>query len=164
MPIVELVQIQDSAAEAEGILGVFVAAYQAVGIPFTLGYVVVGVSAMMVARYTTSFAVAWFREALRTYYIRDLQTQAFRNALSARVEYFDKEGSDNILNAIVTQTYYAGRVIQRGIKFSEQAFFSWGLHTRRISDSTSIDSYHWNCPWRILHYLPACARFRIRRR
>jgi subfamily B ATP-binding cassette protein MsbA len=78
----------------------------------------------MVARYTTSFSVAWFREALRTYYIRDLQTRAFRNALNARVEYFDKEGSDDILNAIVTQTYYAGRVIQRGVQFSQQLFLA----------------------------------------
>ncbi|OYR48484.1 multidrug ABC transporter permease [Halorubrum sp. Ea1] len=124
LPIVELVQLQDPAAEADGVLAVFVTVYQAFGIPFTLGYVVVGVSAVMVARYTTSFAVAWFREALRTYYIRDLQTRAFRNALNARVEYFDKEGSDDILNAIVTQTYYAGRVISRGIKFSQQLFLA----------------------------------------
>ncbi|WP_049908632.1 ABC transporter ATP-binding protein [Halorubrum distributum] len=124
LPIVELVQLQDPAAEAEGILAVFVTAYQALGIPFTLGYVVIGVSAVMVARYTTSFAVAWFREALRTYYIRDLQTRAFRNALNARVEYFDKEGSDDILNAIVTQTNYAGRVIQNGIQFSQEVFLA----------------------------------------
>ena len=124
LPIVELVQLQDPAAEAEGLLAVFVTAYQAFGIPFTLGYVVVGVSAVMVARYTTSFAVAWFREALRTYYIRDLQTRAFRNALSARVEYFDKEGSDDILNAIVTQTNYAGLVIDQGIKFTQQLFLA----------------------------------------
>ena len=124
LPIVELVQLQDPAAEAEGILAVFVTAYQALGVPFTLGYVVVGVSAVMVARYTTSFTVAWFREALRTYYIRDLQTRAFRNALNARVEYFDREGSDDILNAIVTQTNYAGRVIQYAIQFTEQVFLA----------------------------------------
>jgi subfamily B ATP-binding cassette protein MsbA len=127
LPIVELVQLQDPAREAEGLLAVFVTGYQTLGIPFTLGYVVVGVSAVMVARYTTSFAVAWFREALRTYYIRDLQTRAFRNVLNARVEYFDKEGSDDILNAIVTQTYYAGRVIQRGIQTFEQ-FFLAGIY------------------------------------
>ena len=124
LPIVELVQLQDPAAEADGLLAVFVTMYQTVGIPFTLGYVVVGVSAVMVARYTTSFSVAWFREALRTYYIRDLQTRAFRNALNARVEYFDKEGSDDILNAIVTQTNYAGAVISQGIKFTQQLFLA----------------------------------------
>ena len=124
LPIVELVQLQDPAREAEGLLAVFVTAYQTLGIPFTLGYVVVGVSAVMFARYTTSFAVAWFREALRTYYIRDLQTRAFRNALNARVEYFDEEGSDDILNAIVTQTNYAGRVINKAVKFTQQLFLA----------------------------------------
>jgi len=79
---------------------------------------------VMVARYTTSFAVAWLRAAVRTYYIRDLQDRAFRNALNARVEYFDEEGSDDILNAIVTQTTYAGRVIQRVIQLLEQAFLA----------------------------------------
>ncbi|TKX73485.1 ABC transporter ATP-binding protein [Halorubrum sp. GN11_10-6_MGM] len=124
LPIVELVQLQNPAAEAEGLLAVFVTAYQGLGVPFTLGYVVLGVSGVMVARYTTSFMVAWFREALRTYYIRDLQTRAFRNALNARVEYFDQEGSDDILNAIVTQTNYAGRMIDQGIKFTEQSFLA----------------------------------------
>jgi len=124
LPIVELVQLDNPTAEAEGLLAVFVTAYQTVGIPFTLGYVVLGVSLVMVVRYTTSFAVAWLREVLRTYYIRDLQDRAFRHALNARVEYFDKEGSDDILNAVVTQTYYAGRVIQRGIQFMEQLFLA----------------------------------------
>jgi len=124
LPIVELVQLQDPATEAEGLLAVFVTVYRTLGVPFTLGYVVIGVSAVMVARYTTSFAVAWFREALRTYYIRDLQTRAFRNTLNARVEYFDKEGSDDILNAIVTQTNYAGRVIQHTINFTQQFFLA----------------------------------------
>lgn len=124
LPIVELVQLEDPATEAEGLLAVFVTVYQALGIPFTLGFVVLGVSAVMVVRYTTSFAVAWLREALRTYYIRDLQDRAFRNALDAKVAYYDEEGSDDILNAIVTQTYYAGRVIQRSIQFLEQFFLA----------------------------------------
>ena len=124
LPIVELVQLEDPAAEADGVLAVFVTVYGALGIPFSLGFVVLGVSAVMVARYTTSFAVAWLREAVRTYYIRDLQDRAFKNALHARVEYFDEEGSDDILNAIVTQTTYAGRVIQRVIQLLEQAFLA----------------------------------------
>ncbi len=124
LPIVELVQLEDPAAEADGLLAVFVIVYGSLGIPFSLGFVVLGVSIVMIARYTTSFIVAWLREALRTRYIRDLQDRAFRNALNARIEYFDKEGSDDILNAIVTQTTYAGRVIQRVVKLLEQAFLA----------------------------------------
>lgn len=124
LPIIELVQLEDPASQADGVLGMFVFAYQAVGIPFTLGYVVLGVSLVMIARYTASFAVAWLREVVRTYYIRDLQDRAFRNALNAKVSYFDEEGSDDILNAIVTQTTYAGRVIQRVIQFFQQGFLA----------------------------------------
>ncbi|AXG09706.1 ABC transporter ATP-binding protein [Haloplanus rubicundus] len=124
LPIVELVQLENPAARADGVLGVFVNVYQLIGVPFTLRYVVVGVSLVMVARYTTSFTVAWLREAVRTYYIRDLQDRAFRNALNAEVSYFDEEGSDDILNAIVTQTTYAGRVIARGIQFLQQMFLA----------------------------------------
>jgi subfamily B ATP-binding cassette protein MsbA len=75
LPVVELVQLDDPAAEAEGVLAVFVTAYQALEIPFTLGFVVLGVSVVMVIRYVSSFLVAWLREALRTYYIRDLRNR-----------------------------------------------------------------------------------------
>ena len=124
LPIIELVQLDDPASQADGLLGVFVVVYETVGLPFTLGYVVLGVSGVMIARYTASFAVAWLREVVRTYYIRDLQDRAFRNALNAEVAYFDDEGSDDILNAIVTQTTYAGRVIQRVIQLLQQGFLA----------------------------------------
>ncbi|GGI95720.1 HlyB/MsbA family ABC transporter [Halobellus salinus] len=124
LPIVEIVQAEDPVAQADGLMAVFVTVYQTLGIPFTLGFVVVGVAVVMTARYTMSFVVAWFREALRTYYIRDLQMRAFRSALDARIEYFDEEGSDDILNAIVTQTNYAGRAIQRVVKLTEVLFLA----------------------------------------
>jgi hypothetical protein len=54
----------------------FVMVYQTLGIQFTLGFVIVGVAVVMTARYTMSFIVDWFREALRTHYIRDLQIRA----------------------------------------------------------------------------------------
>jgi subfamily B ATP-binding cassette protein MsbA len=123
LPIVELVQTSDP-SEAEGLMSVFVTMYQTAGIPLTLGTAVLGVSLVMVVRYTSSFGVGWLREVLRTYYIRDLQDRAFRNALDAKVIYYDEEGSDDILNAIVTQTYYAGRVIQRAIKLLEQSLIA----------------------------------------
>ena len=124
LPIIEIMQAENPAAEADGVLGVFVTVYQTLGIPFTLKFAVMGVALVMTVRYTLSFMVAWFREALRTYYIRDLQIRAFDNALGAKVEYYDQEGSDDILNAIITQTFYAGRVIMRVVKFIEQSFLS----------------------------------------
>lgn len=124
VPIVELVQTDDPTAQADGVMGAFLTTYQTLGIPFTLGYVIAGVSAILTVRYTLTFVVGWFREALRYYYIRDLQVRAFNNALYARVKYYDGEGSDDILNAIITQTMYAGRVIAQVIKFFQQGLIS----------------------------------------
>ena len=125
LPIVEIVQAPgDPAAEADGVLGVFVAVYQTLGVPFTLGSVVAGVSLVLTVRWTSTFVVRWLREALVFNYTRELQTQSFDNALDARIEYFDREGSDDILNAIVTQAEYAGRVIRHVIVFLEQSLLS----------------------------------------
>jgi len=125
LPIVEIVQAPgDPAAEANGVLLAFVQAYQTLGIPFTLGTVVTGVSLVLTVRWTSTFVVRWLREALVFDYMRELQTQSFDNALDARITYFDREGSDDILNAIVTQAEYAGRVIRYVINFFEQFLLS----------------------------------------
>lgn len=125
LPIVEIVQAPgDPAANADGLLLAFVTAYETIGIPFTLGTVVVGVSAVLTIRWTSTFLVRWLRGVLVVEYTRDLQTRAFNNALDAKIEYFDRKGSDDILNAIVTQAEYAGRVIQRVVNFFEQGLLS----------------------------------------
>lgn len=113
MPIVDIVQEPgDPGAEADGLLEVFVIAYDFLGIPFTLGFVITGVSAVLAVRWTMTFFVRWMREALVIDYTREIQKQAFNRALDALIEYFDREGSDDILNAIVTQAEYAGRTIR----------------------------------------------------
>ncbi len=125
LPIVEIVQAPgDPAAEADGAMEVFVMVYQALGIPLTLGFLVLGVSAVLAVRWTTTFIVRWLREALVIDYTREIQKQSFDRALDARIEYFDQEGSDDILNAIVTQAEYAGRTIRYVINFFEQGFLA----------------------------------------
>jgi len=123
LPIVELVQSTGTPETgADGILGAFVAVYRFLGVPFTLGTVVAGVSLALTVRWTSTFFVRWLRSALAVDYTRALQTRAFDSALDARIEYFDREGSNDILNAIVTQTEYAGRVIKHVVNFLEQGF------------------------------------------
>ncbi|WP_336135337.1 ABC transporter ATP-binding protein [Natronomonas amylolytica] len=125
LPIVEIVQSPgDPAQQADGILLAFVSLYDFLGIPFTLGFVVVGVSAVLTVRWTLTFFVRWMRSAMVFDYTRELQKQSFDNALEARIEYFDQEGSDDILNAIVTQAEYAARTIQIVINFLEQGFLA----------------------------------------
>jgi len=124
VPIIELAQDPSAADGASGVLGVFVSAYELLGISLTLETVVIGVASVMVVRYSSSFIVAWLKASLRTNYVKELQTQSFDKALDARISYFDEEGSDDILNAIVTQSTYAGRTIGRGINIIEQGFLS----------------------------------------
>jgi len=125
LPIIEIVQSPgDPAANADGLLLVFIEAYKTLGIPFTLATVVTGVSFVLTVRWTLTFVVRWLRGALVVDYTRELQTRAFENALDAEVGYFDREGSDDILNAIVTQAEYAGRVIQTVVNFFEQNLLS----------------------------------------
>ncbi len=124
LPVIEIVQLDDPTAEADGLLGAFISVYATLGIPFSLGYIVVGVAAVMTVRYTTSFIVAWFSYGLQYNYIRDKQSQAYNSALSARISYFDNEGSDDIMNTIITETKYGGQAIRNLISFVEKLFLA----------------------------------------
>lgn len=125
LPVIELVQSSgDPTAEADGVMEMFVSAYEAINIPFTLETVTLGVAIVLTLRYLSSFFVGWYKSALRHNYIRYIQTEAFNHALDARVSYYDEEGSDDILNAIITQTKYAGGVVDWGIRLIEVSLLS----------------------------------------
>ncbi|MGM0718679.1 MAG: ABC transporter ATP-binding protein, partial [Halobacteriota archaeon] len=121
VPLIEVAQSSGSPPDG-GVAGAFARIYQYLGLPFTLGSIVVGVGLALTIRYLFTFLSEWARAHLRTQYVSDLQTRGFENALDARIAYFDREGSDDILNAIVTQAQKAGhgieafvRVFQRGM-------------------------------------------------
>jgi subfamily B ATP-binding cassette protein MsbA len=125
LPIVELVQSSgDPTQQADGALLAFVSVYEFFGIPFTLGSVIVGVSLVLSVRWTSTFFIRFLSERMRYNYIKKLQTDSFQHALNAKIEYFDREGSDDILNAIVTQAAKAGNTITHVISFLEQSLIS----------------------------------------
>lgn len=125
LPIVEIVQSTgDPTQQADGLMLLFIQAYQIVGVPLSLGTVIIGVTLILSIRWTLTFLMRWLRSALSIDYTRELQTRAFDNALDAKIEYFDTEGSDDILNAIVTQAEYAGRSIRFMVNLMEQAFLA----------------------------------------
>lgn len=123
-PILEVAQSDGSITQAGGILGRFIEFYDIIGIPFTLEFLILGVAAAMTVRFTSSFVVAWLRAILRRRYEQQLKRRAFSSALVARVEYFDEEGSDDILNAIITETLYSAKVISNGVKAMETLFLA----------------------------------------
>ncbi|WP_306058721.1 ABC transporter ATP-binding protein [Natronococcus wangiae] len=124
MPIVEVAQADAPTEEADGLLETFLLVYETLGIPFTLGYLVTGVAAVMTVRFTASFLVGWLGAAIQTKYVRYLQEEAFNKALEAEISYFDREGSDDILNAIVTQAEYAGSVVMHALRAIEQGLLA----------------------------------------
>jgi len=121
-PIIEVAQAEEPVEGGGPVLETFLAVYEFFGIPFELGFLLVGVTAVMTIRYTLSFLVAWLKAWLATQYETELRTRAFDGALNARVGYFDAEGSDDILNAIITETRFSGQVIEKGVMTMERLF------------------------------------------
>jgi len=115
VPLIEVAQSSGAPPDG-GIAGLFARAYQFLGLPFTVGSIVLGVGVVLTVRYLFTFLAEWARVHLRTNYVADLQSRGFENTLDARVTYFDREGSDDILNAIVTQAQKAGHAIEAFIR------------------------------------------------
>jgi subfamily B ATP-binding cassette protein MsbA len=121
-PILEVAQAEGPIEQGGPVLDLFTGVYEFIGIPFTLSYLILGVSLIIIVRYTMSFLMTWLRAILTRQYEKDLRTREFQRALNATVGYFDQEGSDDILNAIITETRYSGRVILEGVRTMEYIF------------------------------------------
>jgi subfamily B ATP-binding cassette protein MsbA len=115
-PILEVAQSQVPSNNTDGILGLFVDLYALLGIPFTFEFLILGVSITMIIRYSLSFIVDWLKTILQRRYEQYLKKEAFESGLSAKISYFDEHGSDDILNAIITETRYSGEVIMHGVQ------------------------------------------------
>jgi subfamily B ATP-binding cassette protein MsbA len=114
-------------AQAEGIMQTFAAAFDLFGLPFALEYLIIGISIVMTVRFAASFLMQWVKEILRRDYETHLRRDAFDATLDAEIRYFDAEGSDDILNSIITETRYAGDVIQQAVQALER-FFLMGVY------------------------------------
>lgn len=121
-PIIETAQADEPTNVSGPIMELFVSTYQLLGIPFSLGYLIVGVALVMTFRYTMSFLVRWLGTVLGYQYEQHLRTQAFDQALDAEVGYYDDRGTDDILNAIITETRYSRNTITKGVKLMETLF------------------------------------------
>ena len=125
IPVIEIAQAEgDPAEDADGAMELFVMLYQFLGVPLTLETAILGMTLVIGVRYLASFVTAWLGELLRVDYTRTLQRESFEHALDAQTKYFDEEGSDDILNAIITQTVYAGETIYQIVKLFKQVFIA----------------------------------------
>jgi len=121
-PIIETAQADEPTNVSGPIMELFVSTYQLFGIPFSLGYLIIGVALVMTFRYTMSFFVRWLGSVLGYRYEQHLRTKAFDRALDAEIGYYDDAGSDDILNAIITETRYSKNTINKGVKMMETLF------------------------------------------
>ena len=124
VPVIEITQGNTEPSEMSSVGAAFLELYDLVGIPFTLESVILGVGVVMTTRYTATFLVGWLTAALQNDYVRHLQTLSFERALDARVAYYDNKGSDEVLNAIVTQASVAASLISQIVKLVKQGALS----------------------------------------
>ncbi|MFD1686140.1 ABC transporter ATP-binding protein [Halobellus litoreus] len=120
VPLIEVAQSSGAAPDG-GIAGAFASIYEFLGLPFTVGSIVLGVGLVLTVRYAFTFLTEWARVHLRMNYVCDLQSRGFDNTLEARIAYFDREGSDDILNAIVTQAQHAGEAIEAFVRMFQRS-------------------------------------------
>jgi len=119
-PILEVAQQGGRPEPQDGIMEVFLLLYDLAGIPFTLEFLIIGVAGIMTIRYTASFVVTWLGAILQQRYEEAMRIRAFESALEAEIGYYDQHGTDEILNAIITETRYAGKVIKYFVRTLEQ--------------------------------------------
>ncbi len=121
-PIIETAQADEPTNVSRPVMELFISTYQFFSIPFSLGYLIVGVVLVMAIRYLMSFLVRWLGSILGFRYEQHLRTKAFDKALNAEVSYYDQNGSDDILNAIITEIRYSRKTIDKGVTMMETLF------------------------------------------
>ena len=82
LPIIEIAQ-NGGGQGGIGPAQYFVRAYSLLGIPFNLGYIILGVGMVIAIRYTLTFLVRWFTAELRMSYVEHLRRESFANARDA---------------------------------------------------------------------------------
>ncbi|MDG5776142.1 ABC transporter ATP-binding protein [Haloarculaceae archaeon H-GB1-1] len=129
VPIFEIAEsggVTSADTSSGAILGVFDRLYETVGIPFTLETLVIGAALAIISRYTIGFVVDYGQARLQETFHRDLQRQVFERLLSARIGYVDDEGSQPIVNSIVTETGQGTTGIMLILTFSEHVLITSG--------------------------------------
>lgn len=101
---------------------IFNSAYSFLGVPFSLETLILGVSLVMILRFTSSFLISWMRAKLGKQYESDLRRKAFKSAINSEIGFFDKNGTDKVLNHVITEIGYSSRLISVSIEIMERSF------------------------------------------
>ena len=104
LPIIEVIQSSSVPSEEDGLLGVFIQAYSVIGLPLTLEYLMLGIGIVMGLRFGLSFLTQWLQAIMARTYQRHLRCELFESLMYGPIEYLDTQGSDSLLNNLVTET------------------------------------------------------------
>jgi subfamily B ATP-binding cassette protein MsbA len=111
LPIVEVARSPGPPSDATGVLGAFVRLYAALGLPFTLEYLIGGIAAVMTVRVGLGFLSTWLKSRLSLGYQRHLRRRLFEAITYGPVAYVDRTGSDALLNSMITETDRASVIV-----------------------------------------------------
>ena len=121
--IYPIVQIAESGPSTIGsgssIMNAFTSVYSFLGVKFTLGNLLLGVSLVITMRYVSSFVLGWLKTLLSVEYETFLKEKAMNNTLQVETSLFGEKGSDNILNHVITETGYSAKSIKKGAEVLE---------------------------------------------
>jgi subfamily B ATP-binding cassette protein MsbA len=125
LPVVDVAQSDGAiTSSSNDVIQMLISVYATLGLSFTLRNLLIGIGSIMTIRYVLSLVVDYVRARLQHSYTRYLQRKAFQHTINARVAYFDERGSDDILNAIVTQAVKGGRLFTQTINLIDQLLIS----------------------------------------
>jgi len=111
LPVVEYARADGQVGQSGGTLvTLFTSAYQFVGLPVTLEFIIFGVAVVMTSRIVVGYLVTWLSQRVQTQFVEHLQTRTYDAVLEARVGYLEQQGSDQVLNELLTRVYYAEAV------------------------------------------------------
>lgn len=136
----------------------FGALYSYFGIELNLNTLIIGVSSVMILRYSSSFIVAWLKIILSKNYGAELKKKAFEQALDSKIAYFDKKGSDEILNHIVTEIGYTSKVISISVSIMQRIF----LLTIYLAIMAYLSIYLTAVTFLLLAFVTGLIRFGLR--
>lgn len=122
-PIFETANSPDSIGEGT-ITAIIGYIYGLLGVNLNLETLILGVSLVMILRYSTTFIVSWLRLILANSYKAELKNRAFKVALESKIEVFDQKGPDDILNHVITETGYSSKLIGVSIAVMERLFLA----------------------------------------
>lgn len=120
-PIFEIAEAGPEQIDSEDrIINIFITVYETLGVTVNLQNLLLGVSAVIIVRYSANFGLDWLKARLSGSYKAHLKKEAFRNTLEAKIKFFDDKGKDQIVHNTLTETDHSSKSIIKGVEVLQE--------------------------------------------